>query len=119
MEDLLSYLNYIPDSPLQECVLELILKSEDPWEAPFANNNTKLRFESLKDLRTYIQYMTTSQTRILSLNIVYSDKTWVYFDVLLSKLKLGYSFDKFQFPKLLSSGLVGNGKFIEDIQILF
>jgi hypothetical protein len=116
--DLLLLLSLVPKENLKFCTMEATLKPDDRWEMPFTNNH-KIRFENLTEIQTYIQDTTNKDVRILSINIVYSNKIYIYYDVLCAKLKIYNSSEMIDLKTLRDAGLLGGENLIQYFEIVF
>jgi hypothetical protein len=116
--ELLLLLSLVPEENLKFCLMEATLKPDNRWEMPFTNNH-KIRFENLTEIQTYIRDTSNNDVRILSINIVYSKKIYIYYDVLCAKIKIYNSSEMIELKTLRDAGLLGGGKLIEYFEIVF
>ncbi len=117
-ENFMKYIDLLPKDALKFLVLDATPRPEDRWEAPWVNN-TKIRFDSVKDLKTYIHKAIQDDMRIMSLNAVYEDKSFIHFDILIPKVKVFKIVDGFSPKMLYDEGLLGPGKQIEMFELVF
>ena len=117
-ENFLKYIDLLPQDSLKFLLLDATPRPEDRWEAPWVNNSV-IRFESVKELRTYVQKCIRDDLRIKSLNAVYKNKSFIHYDIMIPKVKVFNILDGFT-PKILyDQGLLGAGKQIEIFELVF
>jgi hypothetical protein len=117
-ENFLKYIDLLPQDSLQFLFLNATPMPEDRWEAPWVNSST-IRFDSVKELRTYVQKCIQENLRIMSLNAVYKDKSFIHFEIQIPKVKVFKRIDALTPNQLHEAGLLGAGKLIEIYELAF
>ncbi len=112
------YISLLPLDRLKFFVLDASPMPEDRWEAPWVNSSP-IQFKTIDELRNYLKKGFKNNMRILSLNAVYEDKTFIHYQVQIPKVKVFNRLGDFPPQKLNDAGLLGSGKWIEMYELVF
>jgi hypothetical protein len=115
--NIITFIDILPKESLKYLLLDATPKPEERCEAPWTNN-TKIRFSSFVDLREYLNLCFAKEMRIMSLHTVYEDKSFIYLDVLIPKVKVFNSM-KMTPETLAAAGLLGPNGFVQYYELVF
>lgn len=115
---LLTFLDLVPEKALDFLILEVNLRSDIRWETPFTNHH-KMRFDTKDEIQKFLTAPINSDVRVLSLTSKYTDKSFIYYDIIAQKVKI-YNSVELMNPKILSEkGLLGPDSYITYFEIVF
>ncbi len=117
-KNFMKYIDLLPQESLKFLVLDATPKPEERCEAPYSNN-TKIRFDSVSDLREYAKMCIQEDMRIMSLHAVYQDKTFIHLDILIPRVKVFNRVNDMTPQKLFEEGLLGPSGLIHMYELVF
>lgn len=114
--DLLNFLSLVLRENLLSCELEITRDRIDDWARPTTQIQ---RFDDFETFYDFICFTLEQDYTLLSARLNYDEGKQVYLDILMGKLLLKNSVNLISLDQLNDRGLLGNQRFVEQIQMEF